>query len=546
MVFLFLLSCILVPPVTSGITIVRKPFTSRDKVLTFFKDYRATGTVSLPYAEIKEPFEAWYSATLNMSRIDFYGGTVKNVIDVKSKASYKVAPLTNEAVTNTITCFKSEFEEGDPIEPQSIVPDATLFSYAGMETTEGQSCDKWVYVDTPMRTHLTQTYTLYVSEEDQVPIKFVMEGFNILSGSHVDKYVVDYSTFTKGDDIVADNITAAFNDLDCDGFPGPGHAGSDNDLFADIISSHHDHVSNFDTFGKQYSKQYNSREEHTTRYATYLNNVRYVNSKNRQGLSYTLGMNHMADWMPHEHGRLRGKLYSGERNSGKPFPRGEINLTELPDHLDLRVEGAIGSVKDQAICGSCWSFATTGSIEGAFYNKYKYRISLSEQNLMDCSWGYGNNGCDGGEEWRAYEWIMKHGGIAYEEEYGPYLMADGYCHYNETKNRVEIFEYYNVTGEESLKLALFSRGAVAVNIDASHRSLSFYQSGVYYEPECKKSPMDLDHAVLAVGWGTLGGHPYWIVKNSWSTYWGNVGYVLMSRRNNNCGVTTDATSVDVK
>ena len=51
-------------------------------------------------------------------------------------------------------------------------------------------------------------------------------------------------------------------------------AGSDNDLFADIISSHHDHVSNFDTFGKQYSKQYNSREEHTTRYATYLNNVR--------------------------------------------------------------------------------------------------------------------------------------------------------------------------------------------------------------------------------------------------------------------------------
>ena len=69
MVFLFLLSCILVPPVTSGITIVRKPFTSRDKVLTFFKNYRATGTVSLPYAEIKEPFEAWYSATLNMSRI---------------------------------------------------------------------------------------------------------------------------------------------------------------------------------------------------------------------------------------------------------------------------------------------------------------------------------------------------------------------------------------------------------------------------------------------------------------------------------------------
>lgn len=55
--------------------------------------------------------------------------------------------------------------------------------------------------------------------------------------------------------------------------------------------------------------------------------------------------------------------------------------------------------------------------------------------------------------------------------------------------------------------------------------------------------MELNHAVLLVGYGTLDGHPYWLVKNSWSTHWGNDGYILISRRDNNCGVLTSPTYV---
>jgi len=105
--------------------------------------------------------------------------------------------------------------------------------------------------------------------------------------------------------------------------------------------------------------------------------------------------------------------------------------------------------------------------------------------------------------------------------------------------------YVNVTSgdQTALKLAVVKHGPVSVGIDASHKTLSFYANGVYYDPECKNGVDELDHAVLAVGFGKINGQEYWLVKNSWSTYWGNDGYVLMSMKDNNCGVATAATYV---
>lgn len=187
-----------------------------------------------------------------------------------------------------------------------------------------------------------------------------------------------------------------------------------------------------------------------------------------------------------------------------------------------------------------------GAIEGAYFLKNGGNlVRLSQQALIDCSWGYGNNGCDGGEDFRVYQWMKKHGGIPTEDEYGPYLGQDGYCHLANVSLVAPIIDYVNVTSNnpDALKLALFKHGPLSVAIDASPKTFSFYSNGVYYEEACKNDINGLDHAVLAVGYGVMNGQLYWLVKNSWSVYWGNQGYILMAAKDNNCGVMTTPTYV---
>ncbi|CAG2110740.1 unnamed protein product [Medioppia subpectinata] len=214
----------------------------------------------------------------------------------------------------------------------------------------------------------------------------------------------------------------------------------------------------------------------------------------------------------------------------------------LPDLTAFKKSGTeicsdlFGLLPAKAVC-------TTGTIEGVYFVKSGHLVKLSEQQLIDCSWNEGDNGCDGGEDFRAYEYIMKANGLSTEDDYGHYLGVDGKCHDKSVKKTIHLKGFYNVTSgdTEALATALYYEGPVTVAIDASHKSLSFYSSGVYYEPNCGNKPENLDHQVLAVGFGSLKGEKYWLIKNSWSTYWGNDGYVLMSQKENNCGVTTEPT-----
>lgn len=223
----------------------------------------------------------------------------------------------------------------------------------------------------------------------------------------------------------------------------------------------------------------------------------------------------------------------------KPFPSGqkaeykdgwEINL---PSSIDWVARGAVTGVKDQGGCGSCWAFATTGALEGAYFLKTGRLVSFSEQQLVSCD--NTNQGCNGGWMASAYSWISRNGGISSEANY-PYTGSQDSCSSGASvvpnsapKSHVD------VAGQNvNALMAAVAIGPVAVGVDADSDDFQFYSSGVLSSSACGNS---LDHAVLVVGYGTANGQKFWKIKNSWSTSWGNVGYMLIARSQADiCGV----------
>jgi len=284
----------------------------------------------------------------------------------------------------------------------------------------------------------------------------------------------------------------------------------------------------------QHGKSYN-HVEFQNRFNNFKANTDFINSHKSD--SFTVAMNQFGDLSNVEFKAMFNglKVPSGYVHKAIASPQ-----MSLPDSWDWRQQGAVSGVKDQGQCGSCWAFSTTGSVEGCHFLSQKSLVGLSEQNLVDCSGSYGNEGCNGGLMTQAMDYIIANKGIDTEKSY-PYTARDGTCRFNAANVGSTETAYTNVvSGSESDLQAKVYAGPTSVAIDASHSSFQFYSSGVYNEPSC--SPSQLDHGVLAVGWGTSGSTAYWIVKNSWGTSWGQQGYIWMTRnKSNQCGIATMST-----
>jgi cathepsin H len=294
----------------------------------------------------------------------------------------------------------------------------------------------------------------------------------------------------------------------------------------------------FADFMQTYNKIYPT-DELSMRHAIFHDNLRVIEETNAQNLSYTLGVNEYTDlsWDEFKSTYLMGPQHCSATQGN--FRSTGVNGDPA---VDWRTKGVVTPVKNQGGCGSCWAFSTIGAVESAWAISSGSLLLLSEQQLVDCAGAFGNHGCRGGLPSQAFEYIKFAGGISKGVDY-QYTGRDGSCRAQPAKFAAKVTGEVNITegAENDLLDAVTTAGPVAVAFQVVSDFQS-YRSGVYDSTRCKKGPMDVNHAVLAVGYATdaASGKPYWIVKNSWGTSFGVQGYFYMVRNKNMCGVATCA------
>jgi len=285
----------------------------------------------------------------------------------------------------------------------------------------------------------------------------------------------------------------------------------------------------FQDFVVKYKRSYDGALNFFKRFEIFQENYRFIQAHNAGDHSYTVGINQFAD--------LTDKEFADQYLRLSPRPATDI-ATELvgktaADFVDWRKQGAVLPVKDQASCGSCWAFSAVGALEGLHAISRGQLISLSEQQLVDCSGSYGNHGCNGGLMDNAFKYVM-YSGICKGDDY-TYTARDGSCKASMCQSAFKISGFKDVPArnEEALKAAI-EQQPVSVAVRAGASAFRFYNGGVLDDSSCGTA---LDHGITAVGYDTTGAKPFYIVRNSWGASWGESGYIRMVIGKNQCGIS---------
>ena len=310
----------------------------------------------------------------------------------------------------------------------------------------------------------------------------------------------------------------------------------------------------FNDWSVKFRIQFHDATHREYAFRNWVSNHLFIEQSNSQGKLFTLGHNQFSGMNSTEFVQwVRGGVDLANveffRIGSFDVPSSEL-VASVPSSIDWTAKGAVTPVKDQGQCGSCWSFSTTGALEGAFAIKSGTLASFSEQQLVDCDTlgnGGRDHGCGGGLMDNAFNWIMKNNGLCTESDY-PYVsgttMKAGTCQ-TSCKNvgGSDIIKYVDVEPNSDLAMmTAVAQQPVSVAIEADQREFQLYKSGVF----TGACGTNLDHGVLVVGYGTQSGTDYYKIKNSWSSSWGENGYIRIGRGSSynkgsgQCGVLMQA------
>jgi len=306
----------------------------------------------------------------------------------------------------------------------------------------------------------------------------------------------------------------------------------------------------WNTKGDRWLPEILNAEEHNTRFEIFKDNVDKITRHNAEGKSWTLGLTPFADMTPEEFKtKVVGNECAESFEKNKKLKRAKAKLRQgrrmvsegNPSSIDWVAQGKVTPVKNQQSCGSCWAFSTTGSIEArCAIAGNTSPVSLSEQELVDCD--NVDNGCNGGAMDNGFNYAQQHSGLCEETAY-PYFAVGGTCksssctHYDAITGHIDV-----ESGSASALESAVAKGPVSIAIEADQMSFQLYTSGVF-SGDCGEG---LDHGVLVVGYNNDADEPYWKIKNSWGSSWGEQGYIRFCKNcgknggDGQCGLTLDA------
>ena len=435
-----------------------------------------------------------------------------------------------------------------------VLPDLTesRWEYRGPSSElVGREAELWEWDMSEMG--MEMRYRMFVDAASGAPLQLWMLGVNLLTGGHKDLYIIDYYNFTAGGVSDADFELPAWGNCDTPDFAVPP-----NDLaaaWAPHFPSAHWGEPAYDAFSHRHGRRHAHADEYSARHAEFERSRAFVAGWMADAArTHDVALNRFADWSREEYEAvvLPNRRAGAPKRLFRDAPGALRHAVTTPAHLvpsqlSWVGTGADSPVKDQGACGSCWTFSTVAPFESGLFRLTGNQTLLSEQNLLDCNWMETNHGCFGGQQVAGFEWILNNGGLARQADY-PYLGVNSWCRNDEVPKVGFTGSMVVVDAdEEAVKEALYTKGPLTVSVDASADSFRFYSGGIYHNDKCATTAGDLDHAVILTAYGTdADGTDYWLIKNMWSTYWGEAGYMKIPRHPNDCGIATEAVYVDIE